>query len=478
MVKRNKLLIFILITITVLTIGCNENKKKKSITEKLLLPTQLDLIQQRGKLIATTDYNSTNYFIYRGTPMGYQYELLKAFADHLNVKLEIVIASSLDEAFERVNSGKCDIIAMDMAVTRDRKAVLDFSIPHTKTRQVLIQRKPENWRKMKTWDEVESYLIRDPLELAQETIYIQKNSSFTRRLINLMEEIGDTIYLIEDEQKEMEQLIGAVAAGEIRYSVADEHVALVNSRYFPDIDVRTPVSFSQNLAWAVKKGNHSLLTEINSWFENFNHDLAYTYIYNKYFRNPRHTQRAKSEFFSVTGNKISEYDSIIKMGAERINWDWLLLASLIYQESGFRTDQRSWVGAWGLMQLMPETMEHLGIDSTATAEEQIIAGVNYIASLDKELRKQVPNDYERRKFVMAAYNVGIAHILDAIRLTEKYGGDPEKWDGNVNYYLRKKAEPEFFNDSVVYYGYARGEEPYQYVNEIYDRYSHYRNIIQ
>jgi membrane-bound lytic murein transglycosylase F len=79
---------------------------------------------------------------------------------------------------------------------------------------------------------------------------------------------------------------------------------------------------------------------------------------------------------------------------------------------------------------------------------------------------------------MASYNVGIAHVFDAIRLTEKYGGDPQKWDGNVSYYLRKKSNPEFFNDSVVFYGYARGEEPYQYVNDIYDRYNHYLNILR
>jgi len=459
--------------------ACSNGSKKVSIIEEaeMLLPTRLDMILERGTLIATTDYNSTNYFIYRGTPQGYQFDLLQAFADHLGVKLEIKIARSLNEAYSLVDKGACDIIAMDMTVTRKRKDIIDFTIPHTKTRQVLVQRKPENWRKMKTWDEVESTMLRDPIDLAGETIYIQKNTSFKQRLHNLMGEIGDTIYVIESPTKEMENLIAEVANGDIKYTVADEHVALVNSRYYADIDVKTPVSFSQNLAWAVSKGNSDLLDEVNLWLSEFTNDLAYVYIYNKYFRNPRYVNIANSEYFSITGNRISKYDSIIKSQSAEIGWDWRLLSSMIYQESGFQEHSKSWVGAWGIMQLMPATMEMFGVDSTATPEEQIMAGVRLIKWLDNEFIPLVPDSVERIKFVMASYNVGIAHVLDAIRLAEKYEADPQKWTGNVDYYLRKKSEPEFFNDEVVYYGYARGEEPFKYVNEIYDRYNHYLNII-
>ncbi|PLW99885.1 MAG: lytic transglycosylase F [Marinilabiliales bacterium] len=478
MSKRSLKLFFTLLSVLLL-VGCSgnqENSNRKS--QRVLPPDRLDVILERGKLIATTDYNSTNYFIYRGTPMGFQYDLLKAFAEHLNVKLEIKISKGLDEAYRLVRSGECDIIALDMAVTSDRKKYLDFSIPHSKTRQVLVQRKPDNWRKMRTWDEVESHLIRDPIDLVGDTVYVQKNTSFSQRMENLIEEIGDTIYVIQDPVREMEELIAEVAEGNIPYTIADEHVALVNSRYYPDIDVRTPVSFSQNLAWAVHKGNITLINEINGWLDKFDDDLAYTFIYNKYFRNSRHTNIAQSEYSSIQGNKISRYDSIIRREAKRIGWDWRLLASMIYQESGFRPDSRSWVGAWGLMQLMPETMEKFGVDSTASAEEQIHAGVKFIQWLDNQFDPMVEDSVERKKFVMASYNVGIAHVFDAIRLTEKYGGDPQKWDGNVSYYLRKKSNPEFFNDSVVFYGYARGEEPYQYVNDIYDRYNHYLNILR
>lgn len=476
---KKRVTIAISIAIIFLLTGCGRALERKAESEsRILPPDRMNIIRERGKLIATTDYNSTNYFIYRGRPMGFQYDLLKAFADHLNVKLEIIISTSLGQAYELVKSGECDIIALDMAVTSDRKEYLDFAEPHSKTRQVLVQRKPEKWRKMRTWDEVESHLVRDPIDLIRDTIYVQKNTSFSQRLENLVEEIGDTIFVIQDPTREMEELISEVANGSIKYTIADEHVALVNSRYYPDIDVKTPISFSQNIAWAVNKGNKTLIAEIDNWLYDFNENLVYRHIYNKYFRNSRHTNITKSEYSSITGNMISKYDTIIKREAEKIDWDWRLLASLIYQESGFKPESKSWVGAWGLMQMMPETMAHFGIDTTSSEEQQIIAGVKFIKWLDKEFQLLIPDPEERKKFVMASYNVGIAHVLDAIRLTEKYEGDPAVWDGNVNYYLRKKSNPQFFNDSVVRYGYARGEETYKYVNEIYDRYNHYLNIIR
>ncbi len=87
-------------------------------------------IQERGKLIATTDYNSTDYFIYRGEPMGFQYEKLKMLADYLGVDLEINVATNLDDAFRSLEEGKSDLIAMGLTVTLDRSEKVDFTVPY------------------------------------------------------------------------------------------------------------------------------------------------------------------------------------------------------------------------------------------------------------------------------------------------------------------------------------------------------------
>jgi len=457
------------------------DRKMNSILndEKLIqLDSSLRNILERDTLIVLTDYNSTNYFIYRGEPMGYQFEMIKQFAEFLDVNLKLVISSDMQRAFDLLDNGEVDLIAMGLTVTRDRKALADFTIPQIQTKQVLVQRKPENWRKMRTWDEIEDQLIRNPLDLAGKDVYVQKGTVFADRLAILANEIGDTINILIDPEREVEQLITAVAEGEIAFTVSDEHIAKVNQKYYPNIDVKTALSFPQHVAWAVKQGNDSLRFEINDWILDYKKSTASRYVYNKYFNNPRSVNIAQSEYHSIGGGKISQYDEIIRELSEANDLDWRLIASLIYQESRFRPEATSWVGAFGLMQLMPATAEIYGVDTNSLPSDQIRAGIEFLHWLDRQLPPEIEDPGERIRFVMAAYNVGIAHIYDARRLAEKHNKDPNIWTDNVDFFILNKSNPDYYRDSVVKYGYARGEETYNFVVEIFERYEHYKKVIE
>jgi len=126
---------------------------------------------------------------------------------------------------------------------------------------------------------------------------------------------------------------------------------------------------------------------------------------------------------------------------------------------------------------MPATAEKFGVDTLSPPVENIEAGVKFLKWLDAQFEEMIEDERERQKFVMAAYNVGIAHVFDAMRLAEKYDKNPDVWDDNVDYFLLNKSNPKYYTDSVVYYGYARGEETYKFVHEILDRYDHYKNVI-
>jgi len=285
-------------------------------------------------------------------------------------------------------------------------------------------------------------------------------------------------FIIEDDGREVEELIAAVASGEIDYTVSDEHVALVNRKYYSDVDVKTPISFTQNLSWAVGKGQDSLLILVNNWINGFKKSLTAGLLYNKYFKNPRTINYASSEYHSIGGGKISRYDEDIKEISLQYEMDWRLVSSIIYQESGFKPNAKSWVGAYGLMQLMPSTAKMFGIDSLSSPKEQIEAGVKFIQWLDKQIPSEITDVNERTKFILAAYNVGLAHVFDARRLAKKYKHNPNIWTGNVDTFLLQKSNPKYYRDSVVRYGYCRGEEPYKFVIEILDRYDHYKNLIR
>ncbi|RLD84142.1 MAG: lytic transglycosylase F [Bacteroidetes bacterium] len=457
-------------------ISCDSSSKDSGSVDFDTVNT-LDAIKKRGKLIVITDFNSVDYFIYKGQPLGFNYELIKKFAEHIGVSLEIRTNYNLKNTFRSLQDDECDILAMGLTITKERTEFLQFTLPIMQTKQVLVQRKPEDWQKMDR-RKLESQLIRSTLELANKHIVVEANSSYCDRLSSLSQEIGDTIRYLGSSEFLTEDLIQQVAEGRINFTVSDQHIALVAQTYYPNIDIATPISFEQNLAWAVKKGSNQLLDTINGWLKDYKASKQYVFLYAKYFKSSRRKEIAKSEYNSFTGGKISVYDKFLKEQSVIVGWDWRLIASLMYSESRFNPKAKSWAGAFGLMQLMPVTANKYGVGEESSPQSQIIAGIKYLKWLDKYFSKEIPDSTERINFVLASYNAGAGHVEDARALAKKYGKDPNVWFDNVDYFILQKSKPEFYKDAVVKYGYLRGAEPYRYVSEIVDRYNNYKNLIK
>lgn len=468
-IVKCKPLIWFVLMLFVIT-SCKNSKQKSNANN-------IGQIVSQGKLRAITDYNSTSYFVYRGTPMGFQYDLLKKFATHLNLELELTVVNDIESAFDKLTNNKCDILAINLNVTNQRKNFVAFTEPLLQTRQMLVQKMPDNWQRMSSFN-IDKQLIRNHLDLAEKNIHVVKNSAYAYRLKYLMDEIGDTINIIEVENYDAEQLLTLVAQGEIDYTVVDENIAILNQSFYPNIDALTPISFNQNQSWAVNLDSEQLLAELNNWINQVKNTNWYKVTYNKYFKDMRFAVRGTSNYSSIAGGKISEYDILIKKYSATINWDWRLLASLIYQESRFKHDAKSWAGAFGLMQLMPETAARFGVDENSDPELNIIGGTKLIAWLDKQFENVIADKNERVKFILASYNIGIGHVLDAQRLAAANNKDPNIWDNNVDFFLLNKSNPEYYNPELVKHGYCRGIETYNYVKDIIERYNIYKGLIK
>lgn len=459
-----------------------EPEKNTSALSKypVISPVELDLdrIKARGSLIAIVDNSSTGYFIYRGRPMGYEYELLKLLARHLEVNLETVLTNGIEQAFYMLNKGEGDIVAYSLTVTKARRQVVAFTDLHFTTRQVLVQKKPDNWRKI-TADQTEKQLIRNQVDLIGKQVHVRSGSSYIERLHNLSHEIGGDIIVVEEpDSVETETLIKSVARGEIALTVADEMVAHVNASYYPSIDTKTPVSFPQRIAWAVRKNSPALLKSINGWLKALKQEPTFNVIYNRYFKNPRTSKRrASGEFASFTGGKLSPYDDLAKKIAEPLGWDWRLVVAQMYHESRFDPNVRSWAGAMGLMQLMPDTGRAYGAENLLSPKQNTAAAGKYLVFLDQLWADTIEDNEERIKFVLASYNVGQGHVQDAVRLAEKYDHTPTVWNDNVEKFVRLKSKREYFTDPVVKFGYCRGDEPANYVKEIMEFYTLYQQLI-
>ena len=467
-------LYFIISLLLITFSSCKKNQSEKDIVQSSFL--DLDELRGRGKIVAVTDFNSTNYFVYKGRPMGFHYEMLKSFSDFAGVNLEIITENDINKSIAMLNSGEADILAVDLSETPERKDLIQFTDPVSRTRQVLVQRKPNRWSTM-TPHEIDKHLLKSKTDLKGKTIYVQSGSSAVNCLKEMNDLTGNNMLVVEVPY-EMEELMKLVARRNIDYVVCDENIAQVNSRYYPILDVGTPVSDISDLSWSVRKLNsEKLATALNTWISTFRNTDDYALLYAKYFKNSWSTYRVKNEYYTLNTGKVSPWDAFIKSFSDTINWDWRLLASLIYQESRFKPDVTSWAGAYGLMQVMPATGKSLGIDIKSSPENNIKAGVKNIKYLQDFFNSRIPDESERLKFILAAYNAGLGNVMDAMALAQKHGKDPHIWDDNVAYYLLKKTDPQYYKDPVVQFGYCRGYEPVNFVSEILQRYSEYKYII-
>ena len=452
-------------------------KENRLVYTETVPPRDLDAILADGKIRAVTNVNQTSYFIYKGEPMGFHFELLKKFADHLELELEIITSNDIDEALGYLQSGDADLVAIGLSVSADRKEMMQFTEPLMQSSQVLVQRKPNGWERMTEKTAAEK-LVRNQLDLAGKTIYVQKGSSYAQRLYNLERESGMDIGVIEVPY-DAEELARQVSRGEIEYTICDDYMSNIIGTLFPGLDMSTPVSFPLNIAWSVRKdGTDALISELNGWITGFKTTREYARLERKYFSGMRPASIAGSEYFATNSDgKVSPFDDIIKNYADTIGWDWRLVAALIYQESRFNPSVTSPRGAYGLMQVMPSTGLHFGYDVTRSVENNIRAGISYIRMLDRLFSQWVTDPDERVKFILASYNAGHGHVIDAIRLAEKNGLDPGRWDDNVSLFLERKADPAFYDDPVVRNGRLRqGVQVNAYVADILKRYEHYRNL--
>ncbi|NTU68242.1 MAG: transporter substrate-binding domain-containing protein [Chlorobiaceae bacterium] len=437
----------------------------------LMVPVRdLDEIRKSGKLRVLLAYDPINYFIYKGAPMGYSYELAERFARHLGVQLEVVPVRDMDSQIPMLRNAKGDLLAHFMTVTATRSRVIDFSIPLDSTSQVLVQRKR---------DAAENGgLLRDPRQLAGQAVSVREQSAYYNNLREIMVRYGITIDIVPVRGSlTTGELIREVNDGRIRLTVADSNIAVPHRSIYPDLDIGMPLSARQPLGWAVRKNSPKLLKALDAWLEDEKQSGTIRSIHHKYYeRQYQFRKVAVDNFYSGKPGAISPYDRIVRANADKAGWDWRLVSSLIYEESQFDPDVVSWAGAVGLMQLMPSTGAMLGVFNLSDPVANIRAGTAYLASLEKEWT-EIRDEGTRIKFILASYNVGPGHVRDAQKLAIRYGADPNLWEGNVEKYLELKSEPKFYNDPASDLGYCNGSIPVRYTRNILSRYRIYTLVI-
>lgn len=430
-------------------------------------PSRLLKILEEGTLNVSTFYNTTDFYVHQGVTKGFHYELAKDFADYLGVKLKVVeINNNVDTAVERLGEGRYDLLAMSLTQTPERRERLCFSQPFFHTAEVLVQNGKAN-------------PVRHPSALNGQAIFIPCSAvSYKKALQHLQDSLNLRIDLIEVDQHFNEDLLHLVETGTIPYTVTDENIARAAGFSMKNIDYTFRLQDSIAISWATLAGEDFLAEEIDRWLQTIRKSGKLRMLYQRYFNNRHSVPANGSKYTLLKKGKISVYDHLLKKASRRLDWDWRLLAAIAYVESHFEPEAESSFGAYGLMQVMPETAGQFGVTDYFTPEGNVHAGVSYLKYLNDYFTPYIPAPEERIKFILASYNAGPGHVMDAIRLASKYGKDPLIWDNNVDYYLLHKNERRFYQDSLAKNGYCNGPQAYHYVHRVLETYNNYKNINQ
>jgi len=410
----------------------------------------LEEIRERGELRVLTRYGPTTYYIKGNELAGFEYELAKKFADHLNVKLKIIVPDNLSDMLNLIEQGKADIAAAGITVTPARKDIIRFGPIYQQITQQFVYRlgtkKPKN--------------ITD---LGDGHLEVVAASSHVEQLQSLQEEIPSLIWT-ENTELDSSGLLELVQLELIDYTIADSNEVAANQIQFPELRVAFNISEPQSFAWAMPFADDgTLYNEMAIFFEQLDESGDLERLKEKYYGHIRHFDYLDTRAIDRRIlTHLPKYQALFEQAGEKFNIDWHLLAAMSYQESHWDRNAVSPTGVKGLMMLTKNTAKLMKVTDREDPAQSIEGGAAYLASILKRLPERI-QEPDRTWMALAAYNVGLGHLEDARKLTQGSGKNPDLWP-DVKSHLPLLSKRKWYEQTR--YGYARGGEPVHYVQNI------------
>ena len=427
-----------------------------SRTRESVYTDDLDGLKTRGRLRMITRNNTLTYFIHRGMQVGYEYELLKEFASRHDLRLEIVIPDNHAKLLDYLNEGKGDIVAAAMTINEEREMEADFTLSYNDVDELVVVRSDE--------DDISSFR-----DLAGRKVHVRASSSFRATLEAVADSIEGLEVISLPDDIETEEILVGIDEGVYDVTMADSNLLKVEQAYGRNLKAAFRVK-PTSLGWAVRKSNPALGAALDQYIRQEKRGLFFNLMHKKYFDNLRMIARSKDSLRVDLTGQLSPYDEKVKKYAEYYRQDWRLVTAQMFQESRFDPDAVSWVGALGLMQVMPATGKQMGFTELHDPDQGIHAGVKYMDHLLKRFDPKLPMEV-RVHFALASYNAGYGHLLDARRLARELGRDPDQWFGHVEQAMLLLSKPAYYKRAR--YGFCRGGQPVHYVANIQQSFEAY-----
>ncbi|MBF0275798.1 MAG: membrane-bound lytic murein transglycosylase MltF [Nitrospinae bacterium] len=408
----------------------------------------MEILSRKGTLTVVTRNNNFCYYSYRGEEMGFEYDLIHEFAKRNNLKIHVVVKNNLEEMVKTVKEGKADVIAANIFIDAKYNDKVIYTKPHLYDAEIVIINKTAK-------------PLKKILDLKGKSLLLTGSPIQKKTAERLKEKVKDLNILIEKDI-EVEDVFQMISDGEVYGTITKKMVFSLNQRYYPNLTEVFPVSNTIEIPWALNKKNTFLQEKLNIYLTEIIKDGFYKKTYTKYFSLAEDVGMPKISLFkNLYKERFSQYAAIVKKESKKRNIDWRLIAALMFQESHYKPFAKSYMGARGLMQLMPGTMKMLQVKNPGSIEENISAGIKYISILMKQL-SNIPEN-QRIYFAIASYNIGSGHVFDAIQLTEEKGLNPMEWN-NVAKIFPLLMKEEYYEKTK--HGYCRPTETLKYLSNI------------
>lgn len=415
-------------------------------------PTKLESIQREGVLHMITRNGPTTYFEGRDGPAGFDYELTQMFAHHLGVKLKVRVAASVEEAYQVLNQDYTHFAALGLSqsAVRANTQELNFSVGYMST-QPLILFKNGN-KKPKTID-----------HLVGKTIAVAAHTAPVNQLIQVKEQFPELQWQ-EIEDIEPPELMRMVVDGDVEITIVNSVEFAVHKAIFPTARQAFALSEPLTISWVFPPGtDQSLLIAADKFLESAKNDGKLLYLHEKYYGHVNQLGYVGAKtFIGHIKARLPKFEKLFKEASQKTGVDWRLLAAMGYQESHWRPRAISPTGVRGLMMLTRVTAKEMGIKNRLDPAQSIRGGAAYFKMIKKRISSEIDEPH-RTWMALASYNVGYGHLEDARRITKRQGYDPDNWV-DVKKHLPLLRKKKWY--SQTRYGYARGEEPVKYVQNI------------
>ncbi|MFA6192429.1 MAG: membrane-bound lytic murein transglycosylase MltF [Sulfurimonas sp.] len=421
----------------------------------------LDKIKKEGVLNVVLLNAATTYYIGTDGPQGFEYDLLNAYAKHLGVTLKITSANTVKEAIELSKNSDIHITSAALAKTEIRKKSFNFGPSYFEVQeQVVCNRSMMGTNKFP----------RDVEGLSGLNVTVGDETSYSETIKSLQTD-GFDINATYTSEFSTEELLEKVSTHEIDCTIADSNIYSQNLRYFPEIALAFTIGPREQLAWVLRDDSRELESDMYAWLNNFSQSGAMTELKDHHYGYAMlFDYSATTMLYKQIKSTLPKYKDHFVDAANKNDIPWALLAAISYQESHWNPDAKSMTGVRGLMMLTQNTADVLGVQNRSDPHESVFGGAKYI----KQMIKGVPEEVEgenRLKFALAAYNIGMGHILDAQELAKKAGLNQNIWT-DLKKVLPLLSQKKY--SKTLKYGYARGSEPVKYVDAIYN----YKDIIE